>query len=60
MSNKINIFEKEYDGESLYDLDRDISEAFILEFNKIIDTIPTDQYGIHTGKFNVKITWESE
>ena len=54
------IFEKEYDGESLYDLDRDVSEVFTYDPNSKVATIPSDRYGIHTGTFKVTITWTNE
>ena len=51
------IFEKRYDGESLYDLPRDISEAIDSDFNEIVKEIPVDNYGFQTGKFKVTIEW---
>ncbi len=32
----ITIFQKDYDGESLYDLDRDVSEALLEEYNPVV------------------------
>jgi len=54
------IFEKEYDGESLCDLNRDVSEAFDADFNPIVSKIPTDKYGIQLGKFKVVMMWSEE
>jgi hypothetical protein len=51
------VFEKEYDSESLVDLDRDISEMYD---NRQFEEIPVDENGFHTGKFTVTITWEAE
>lgn len=50
------IFEKEYDDEPLYDLDRDIAEAFTdnLQYEKL----PKDENEFKTGKFVVTIVWE--
>lgn len=56
----MNIFEKDYDGESLYDLGRDISEAIRSDFNPIVKNIPQDEYGIQEGTFRVKIEWVAE
>lgn len=56
----MQVFTKEYDGESLYDLYRDVSEAFEVAFNPIINDIPQDEYGIQEGTFKVVITWEPE
>jgi hypothetical protein len=57
MSNAINIFEKDYDGESLYDLDRDISECLDSRYNPIVDKIPQDEYGFQLGTFKVRVEW---
>lgn len=54
------IFEKEYDGESLYDLGRDIHEAFNPAFNPAIDSVPQDVYGFQKGTFKVKVEWVPE
>ena len=56
----IKLFEKDYDGESLYDLSRDMHEAFNEDFNPISKTIPSDEYGIHSGTFKVTIEWRPE
>jgi hypothetical protein len=55
----IDIFRKTYDGESLYDLQRDTSEAFYEDFNAPIKEVPKDEYGIHKGRFVVTITWDA-
>ena len=46
------IFCKEYDGESIVDLDRDIFEA-LNESN-----VPQDKYGFPEGTFTVTIEWK--
>ncbi|WEM33208.1 hypothetical protein EJP02_147 [Escherichia phage EJP2] len=51
------IFSKEYDGEDLYDLNRDISEALDERFNTLVGSIPTDENGIQEGKFIVTVKW---
>jgi len=53
-------FEKEYDGESIYDVYRDVSEAFDSRYNPILETIPTDEHYIQTGTFKVLITWSPD
>ncbi len=56
----MNIFEKEYDGESIYDVQRDVIEAFDGRFNPMVKDIPQDEYGFQLGTFTVKIEWSEE
>jgi len=56
----IVVFQKEYDGESLYDLDQDIADAFEPDYNPVVDDIPQDEYGLQKGKFIVSIIWMPE
>lgn len=56
----MKIFEKIYDGESLYDLGRDMEEAIIEEYNPLISDIPFDENGMQKGRFIVSIVWEEE
>lgn len=56
----MELFKKVYDGESLCDLDRDVSEAFQEDFNPLVGTLPKDEYGIQRGIFTITITWEPE
>lgn len=53
----IKIFEKDYDGESLYDLGRDVNESLEPRFNPVVDSIPTDDLGFQIGTFKVNIEW---
>lgn len=53
----LKLLEKEYDGESIVDMSRDIYEAFDDRFNPVISEVPTDMYGFQTGTFKVTITW---
>ena len=53
----MQVFNKQYDGESLYDLGRDIGEAFIEEYNPVLKEIPTDEHGFQRGTFTVTVTW---
>lgn len=46
------IFDKKYDGESLYDLGRDINEAIEESYE-----LPQDEHGFILGKFKVTIEW---
>lgn len=51
------IFEKVYDGESIVDVDRDVSEAFSPDFNDLAKQIPQDEHGFQQGSFKVTIEW---
>jgi hypothetical protein len=51
------IFEKKYDGESLYDLNRDIHECFDKRFNSLVADVPVDEYGFQQGTFLVSVKW---
>lgn len=53
------LFNKEYDGESIVDLSRDISECLDSDFNPIVNEIPEmeDSPGFWAGKFVVSVTW---
>lgn len=54
------IFKKEYDGESIVDLERDISECLDGNFNAIAYAIPVDEHGIHKGTFKVTVEWDGK
>jgi hypothetical protein len=57
MSKTINLFEKDYDGESLYDLGRDISECIMEDYNPAVKQIPQDEHGFQLGTFRVVVQW---
>jgi len=52
------IFEKQYDGESIVDVSRDVTEAFDTRFNPIVESITCDKYGFTQGNYTVTIIWE--
>lgn len=58
----IDVFEKEYSDECLYDLCRDVSEAVDPKYNPVIKDIPDmkDCEGFRRGYFTVKITWKDD
>ena len=54
------ILEKTYDGESIVDINRDVSEMFDEEFDPRIETIPKDKHGFMKGTFVVTVEWIPE
>jgi hypothetical protein len=53
------IFEKVYDGESICDIDRDVSEAFDQRYNPVLKDIPDGPY-FPNGTFTILITWSPD
>lgn len=53
------IFEKEYDGESIIDIENDLHWVLADPEQELID-IPVDEWGIHKGTFKVVVTWSEE
>ena len=47
------IFEKEYDGESLIDLEDDVGVAISCD-----EVLPVNEHGFIKGTFRVTISWE--
>jgi hypothetical protein len=56
----MELFKKEYDGESIVDISRDVLESFDPRFNKKVENIPQDLHGIQAGTFTVTITWQAD
>lgn len=54
------IFSKEYAGEELNDIERDVSESFDPAFNHRVIDIPVNEAEMQTGTFTVTITWEPD
>lgn len=54
------VFLKSYDGESLYDVSRDVGESFEAGYNPIMKTIPVDEHGFQKGRFTVSVLWHGE
>lgn len=56
---EINLMRKWYDGESIVDMDRDVSEATNGDYNLKAQMIPEmkDSPGFWAGQFVVDITW---
>lgn len=55
----MEIFKQKYSGESLCDVERDVSEAFDGTFNPEVKQIPMED-DMHQGTFTVTITWEAD
>lgn len=53
----MELFKKEYDGENIVDVSRDVSEAFDSDFNPLSAAIPQDDHGFQQGAFIVTIEW---
>ncbi|MEG0063076.1 MAG: hypothetical protein RR740_00585 [Pseudomonas sp.] len=51
------IFKKEYGGEDINDLERDVSEALDSRYNPSAERITQDEHGFVEGKLVVTITW---
>lgn len=51
------IFHKEYDGESLCDVERDVLESFDQRFNPVMGEIQLDENNIPEGRFIVTVQW---
>jgi hypothetical protein len=56
----MEVFSKDYKGEHLCDVSRDVFESFDVRFNPVISKIPSDRHGFVCGRFSVKITWHQE
>ena len=59
IQNQKLIFNKDYYGEDLNDISRDITWVFSTTDDKSLNDIP-NEHGIMKGKFNVTITWSEE
>lgn len=57
---RATLLDKIYDGESLYDLSRDVEEAVDSEYNEIAARIPDNKDGYQSGTFRVLIEWVNE
>lgn len=56
---RLILFDKTYDSESLYDLGRDIEEAIDEQYNPVMLNLPKDRHGFSPGSFEVTIVWEN-
>jgi hypothetical protein len=56
----LELFRETYDGESLYDLDRDVAEALMEEYNPKMSQVSQDEHGLHKGSFIVTIEWRDD
>lgn len=56
----LTLLDKKYDGESLYDVARDVHEAFDSRFTPAMAQVPKDEHGFAQGTFTIHITWEPD
>lgn len=56
-NNMKTTFHKEYDGENICDVARDIMESFDDRFNPEVKDIPVDENFIQEGRFIVTVQW---
>jgi len=54
------IFSREYSGDELCDMERDVSEALFVDTNPRAEVITTNDDGFPQGNFTVTITWDEE
>lgn len=54
---RMELFKKTYNGESIVDVGRDVSEAFDSDYNAPAALIPQDEHGFQQGEFIVTIEW---
>lgn len=52
----LELFNKQYDGESIVDIERDLMEMF----NDVSESVPVDENNIMNGTFTVQVSWEQE
>lgn len=56
----IRLFQKDYDSDSLADIEGDVYYAFEPKHNAVAVVIPRDDFGGYTGTFRVTIDWIDE
>jgi hypothetical protein len=56
----IVLLNKQYSGEGLTDVVRDVYDALDADYTPAVESIPVDEYNIPTGVFTVTITWSPE
>ena len=54
------IFKKEYSGEEICDVERDVIEAFNPDYNPAAGEVPVDKHGFQEGTFTITVTWEAD
>ena len=60
MIDSIFLLKKTYCGESLCDVDRDVSEVFDPDFTPQAANIPRDEHGFSKGSFIVTVEWRND
>jgi hypothetical protein len=57
MMQSLELLNKYYDGESIVDMARDLSEMLDEDFNPEVAHIPKDNNGIQHGSFRLIVQW---
>ncbi len=59
---EFEIFNHDYDGESIYDHAKDVCECFYTKFNPLANIMDNDvdEHGFFNGTINIKITYIKE
>jgi len=58
MMQSLALLDKVYDGESIVDMARDLSEMLDEDFNPEVAHIPKDEHGIQRGSFRLIVRWD--
>ena len=57
---KVTLLNKDYCGEGIVDIERDVSEALDENFTPALLDVELDDYSIPKGKFKVTVVWCSD
>ena len=56
----ITLLNKEYSGEDIFDVGRDVWEAWQEHYTPSVKDIPCDDLGFFKGKFKIKLEWNED
>ena len=55
---QVTLLERDYDGEGIVDIERDIIEALDTNYNQQAHRIALDEWNIPKGTFKLSLKWE--